>query len=159
MADEHEHFWEIIGGMSVCMVTTVDDGIIRSRPMVPYVDPAKRTIHFMTDSGSAKIFEIKDETDMALNFADTGQMLFASVSAKGSVTQDQKLIDQMWGPYAEVFFGSDPKEADVTIIKATPVQAEYWDNNKNSLIIAAEMTKAYFTDEGPNLGTNAKLDF
>lgn len=54
MTDAHSRFWEILDGMRVCMVTTEDAGALRARPMAPVVDTDKRTIHFVTDSRSAK---------------------------------------------------------------------------------------------------------
>ena len=158
MTGDTEKFWVILADMTVCMVTTRDGDVLRSRPMAPYIDAEKRTIRFMTDSDSAKLIELSDNSDMALNFADQKKMIFVSVSAKGVISRDRDLIKDMWGPYAEVFFGSDPETADVAIIKAVPVQAEYWDNSGGMLKLAAEMTRAYFSDDGPNLGENAKLD-
>jgi len=159
MTTDHNRFWEIIEGMTACMVTTTDGDVLRSRPMAPFIDTEKRTIHFVTDSDSAKIFEITQDQDIVLNFADQSKMVFASVSAKAMVNYDRDLIKRLWGPYCDVFFGGDAETADVAVIKAAPVQAEYWDNDKSKLAIAAEMTRAYFADDGPDLGENAKLDF
>ena len=158
MTDEHSRFWEIIAGSKACMVTTEDGGIMRSRPMAPFVDPDARTIHFVTDSGSAKIYELNADNDIALSFADTDAMLFASVSGKGVVSRDRDLIRKLWGPYCDVFFEGGPEDADVVVIKVTPSQAEYWDNDKGKISMAVEMTRAYFSDNGPNLGENAKLN-
>ncbi|SFS11210.1 pyridoxamine 5'-phosphate oxidase family protein [Yoonia litorea] len=157
MADDKQHFWDIIAKIGVCMVTTKDGDVIRSRPMAPYIDTEARTIQFMTDSDSAKVFELDADEDIALSFADTGKMLFASVSGYGEVSRDQALIAELWGPYAEVFFGNDPEKADVAIVKVTPVQAEFWDNQKGYISLALEMGRAYFSEGGPNLGDNAKL--
>ena len=85
-------------------------------------------------------------------------MLFASVSGKGKLIRNRAMIHKMWGPYCEVFFGSDPATADVVVIEVTPTQAEYWDNDKGKANMAVELARAYFSDDGPNLGANAKLD-
>lgn len=158
MKNEHSRFWEILGGMRVCMVTTEDGGILRSRPMAPFVDEKTLTIQFVTDNGSAKLYELAADNDIALSFADTGKMVFASVSGKASVSRDRKLIRDLWGPYCDVFFDGGAENADVAVITIDPSQAEYWDNDKNKVAMAVEMTRAYFSDGGPNLGANAKLD-
>lgn len=157
MTQDTEKFWQIISDITVCMVTTRDGDVLRSRPMAPYVDAQEKTIRFLTDGDSAKLFELQDNSDVALNFVDQKGMIFASVSAKGVISRDEDLIDQMWGPYAAVFFGPDRENADVAVIKAIPVQAEFWDNSTGKIKMAAEMTRAYFTEGGPNLGDNAKL--
>ena len=158
MTDQTERFWDILEGMQVCMVTTQDGGVMRSRPMAPYISRLERTIRFVTDNDSAKICELQQDRDIALSFADTDRMLFASVSGTASVSRDRARIREMWGPYCEVFFGSDPDTADVAIIDVAATQAEYWDNDKGKLALAFEMTRAYFLDDGPNLGENAKLN-
>ena len=157
MTHDKDQFWDIIEEVSVCMVTTNDGDIMRSRPMAPYIDKDARTIQFMTDGNSAKVFELNADQDIALSFANPDKMLFASVSGRGVVSRDRALIRDLWGPYAEVFFGGNSADADVAVIKVKPTQAEFWDNRKGRVAMAAELTKAYFTDEGPNLGENAKL--
>ncbi len=159
MTSDKNDFWDTISDTSVCMVTTNDDGLLRSRPMAPYIDASAKTIHFVTDSDSAKTFEIAADQDIGLSFMDGGKMVYVSVSAKGTVSRDPKLIKQLWGPYCKVFFGDGPEGADVAVIRAEPVQAEIWDNSGSKLAIAAEMTRAYFSEDGPDLGDNTKINF
>ncbi len=83
-------------------------------------------------------------------------MQFASVSGCGRITEDRELIEKLWGPYCEAFFPDGRDSVAVITVEAS--QAEYWDNDKGSLSIAYEVAKAYFGDEGPDLGENAKLD-
>ncbi|SOE18998.1 general stress protein 26 [Hoeflea halophila] len=158
MTDKHEHerFWEIIAGMRACMVTTSDGGLIRARPMAPFVDKDARVIQFVTDDDSAKIDEMLLDRELCLSFADTKAMLFASVSGRAEISEDKRLIDKLWGPYCEAFFPDGPDSVSVITVNAS--RAEYWDNDKGVLKMAYEVTKAYFTDEGPNLGENAKLE-
>lgn len=158
MANDKERIWDIIGELSVCMVTTKDGAVMRSRPMAPYIDTEARTIRFLTDGDSAKVFELHDDQNVALSFANMDKMLFASVSGHGIVSRDRELIKMLWGPYAEVFFSGSSDDADVAVITVAPTQAEFWDNSKGKLAIAGELTKAYFSDDGPDLGVNAKLN-
>lgn len=158
MTSDKYQLWEILEAVGERMVTTKDGDVMRSRPMVPLIDKDARTIRFMTDDESAKVFELNTDTDIALSFADTDKMLFASVSGHGRVSSDQGQISEMWGPYAEVFFGSGPENADVAIVTIDPVQAEFWNNRTGKVAMAFEMARAYFSEDGPNLGANAKLE-
>lgn len=155
MTDEHEHFWDIIADMRACMLVTKDESVLRSRPLVPFIDKETRTIQFVTTDDSAKVEELLKHHELCLTFADTEKMLFASVSGRGEITEDRRLVDKLWGPYCEVFFPDGPESVAVITVKAS--QAEYWDSNKGKLSMAYEVTKAYFSDEGPDLGENAKL--
>ncbi len=156
MTQEHDHFWDIIADIPACMVTTTDGAFIRARPMAPFIDKDARVIQFVTDEDSAKIQEMLLDRDLCLSFADTKAMLFASVSGRAEVSEDKALINKLWGPYCEAFFPDGPDSVSVITVNAS--RAEYWDNDKGNLKMAYEVTKAYFTDRGPNLGENAKLD-
>ncbi|WP_187428533.1 hypothetical protein ROLI_044640 [Roseobacter fucihabitans] len=120
------------------------------------IDADNRTIHFVTDSDSAKIYVLNADNDLALSFPDTDKMLFASVSGKSIVSWGRQLIHKLWRPYCDVFFGGGPGNADVAVIQVLPTQAEYWDNDKGKVAMAVAMTKAYFSDGGPDLGENAE---
>lgn len=156
MTQEHDHFWDIIADIPVCMVTTYDDGYIRARPMAPFIDKDARLIQFVTDDGSEKIEELLLNSDLCLSFSDTKLKRFASVSGRARLSEDKALIKKLWGPYCEVFFPGGPESVSVITVDAT--RAEYWDDDKGNLRMAYEVTKAYFTDQGPDLGDNAKLD-
>jgi len=155
MAQEHESFWNIISEMSACMLVTTDEAVLRARPLAPFIDKQTQTIQFVTDDDSAKVEELLKHRKLCLTFSDTKKMQFASVSGYGEITQDRGLVDRLWGPYCDAFF---PEGRDsVAVITVSTVQAEYWDNDKGNLAMAYELTKAYFGDDGPDLGENAKL--
>lgn len=156
MTQKHDHFWNIIADMPACMLVTADENVLRSRPLAPFVDKESRTIQFVTDNDSAKVAELLNHRELCLTFADTGKMQFASVSGRGQITEDRKLVDKLWGPYCEAFF-PDGRES-VAVITVEALQAEYWDNDKGKLSMAYEVAKAYLGDEGPDLGENAKLE-
>lgn len=157
MTDQHARFWEILDEMTACMVTTEDGGVLRSRPMAPFINKEAHPIQFVTDSDSAKIYELNQDADVALSFVESSKMLFASVSGKGLISRDRDLIRKLWGPYCDVFFEGGAENADVAVITVAPTQAEYWDNDKGKVSMAIEMARAYFFEGGPNLGENAKL--
>lgn len=152
-----EDFWDLLESVSICMVSTVDDDVIRARPMAPYIDREAGLIRFMTDRKSAKVEEMNDEHMVALSFADTDDMKFASLSGTASVTTDRSLVDKMWGPYAETFFPGDKDTADVAIITVRPIQGEYWDNDISIFKMGWEVAKGYFTKDTPELGDNGKV--
>lgn len=156
MTNQHEHFWDIVADVPVCMVTTSDDGYIRARPMAPFIDKDARVIQLVTDDDSAKIEEMILDRDLCLSFADTKAMQFASVSGRAEISENRDLINSLWGPYCEAFFPDGPDSVSVITLNAS--RAEYWDNDIAGLKMAYEITKAYFTDQGPDLGENAKLE-
>ncbi len=63
-----------------------------TNPFWSQVRAFARTVHFLTDGDSAKAYELNADNDIALSFADTSAMVFASVSGKGTVSWDRDLI-------------------------------------------------------------------
>ncbi|MEM8750664.1 MAG: pyridoxamine 5'-phosphate oxidase family protein [Pseudomonadota bacterium] len=157
MSDKQENLWNMIDDQMVCMVTTNDNGVLRSRPMAPFIDKDKKTIRFMTDRTSGKVEELHHDSDLVLNFMNDDKLQYVSISGRGKVTTDRAMIKQMWGPYCDIWFTGDADTADVAVVLVEPTQAEYWDDNTGKIKMAYEMSKAYFSDEAPDLGENAKL--
>ncbi len=157
MKNEHEKFWSLIDDMNVCMVTTHDGGVLRSRPMAPYVDQDHKVIRFMTDRSSAKVEELHHDKDLALSFADNDDYRFASVSGRGQVSTNRAMIKDLWGPACDIWFEGDADTADVAVITVQPEQAEFWDSDSGKIKTAFEIAKAYFTDDVPDLDGNAKI--
>jgi general stress protein 26 len=157
MKNEHEKFWSLIDDINVCMVTTNDNGTLRSRPMAPYVDSEHKTIRFITDRSSAKVEELHHDKDIALSFADADDYRFASVSGLGQVSTNRDVIKDLWGPQCDIWFEGDADTADVAVITVKPEQAEIWDSESGKVKTAFEIAKAYFTDDVPQLNGNSKI--
>lgn len=157
MTKEHNKFWTMIERPTACMVTTIDNGMLRSRPMAPYIDKENQTIRFITDRTSAKIEELHHNRPLALNFVNESDMQYVSISGRGEVSTDRGLIKEMWGPYCDIFFGGKPETADVAVITVKPEQAEYWDSKSGKMAQVFSLARAYFTDETPDLGEYEKL--
>ena len=158
MTDKQDQFWDIISEATNCMVTTNDEGVLRSRPMAAYVNKGHKVIRFLTDRGAAKVEELHHDRDVNVSFVNNDDHRYASVSGRASVTTDRSLVKELWGPAAEIWFEGDADTADVAVITVVPEQAEYWDADSGKIKAAYELTKAYFTDETPDIGENAKLD-
>lgn len=158
MNEDIAKLWDMISRPTACMVTTIDGGILRSRPMAPYIDKEERLVRFMTDRTAPKLEELHHNRQVGLSFVNENDMQYVSMSGRGEVTADRELIKEMWGPYCDVFFGGNPETADVAVITIKPEQAEFWDSGKGKVAKAFSLAKAYFTDEGPDLGENAKVE-
>ena len=166
MSDTHESrrddMWDVIETFDFCMLTTHDtiDGekLMRSRPMASYPDRAANRLRFLSKRTDDKVEEVNEARDVCLNFARPDDNRFVSVSGRATMTTDRALIEELWGPAAEIWFGGEPETADVAVIEVEPVAAEYWKKDETAFTRMAEMAKGYFTDEPPEIGENAKVD-
>src|SRR5687767_12153245 len=94
-------FWSLIDGIEICAMTTRELSALRARPMMPDVDRAKHEFRFLTRQSTHKIEELAANPDVNLAFYDPQQETFLSVSGQAYLTQDRKLIDELWSPGAK----------------------------------------------------------
>lgn len=159
MTEKHENFWDLIENITICMVTTNDNGSLRSRPMASKVDRETGLIYFLTESGTPKLEELHQDSDLALSFADPDNHCYVSVSGRGVVSKDRELIKKLWGPFCDVWFEGDADTADVSVISVHPEQGDYWKNTSGKVKTAFEMAKFYFIDGVPDIGENRRVTF
>ena len=161
--DPRKQFWQLLEEFTFAMLTTHDtiDGkqVMRARPMAHYLDVDEGVIRFMSERTDDKVSEIADEHDVALIYAQPGNNRFVSVSGRANQTTDRALIKELWGPAAEEWFEGDADTADVVVIEVRPVEAEYWRKDDNAIKRGFEMVKGLVSNEEPDIGANAKIDF
>jgi general stress protein 26 len=140
------------------MMTTRDGGVLRSRPMRPQIDDSTREFRFLTRLSTHKIEELAENPEVNLAFADQGSGDFVSVSGQAYLTQDKKLIDQLWSTAAEAYFNCGKTDPEIAVIRVVPSLAEYWDA-KSTLVQAWNVFKAKYTQLPPDLEENRKVAF
>src|SRR5262245_34360413 len=96
-----DRVWELMGKISICMLTTHDGGRIRSRPMAAFVRRNEDAVYFLADVNHHKDEEIRDNPNVGLAFAD-GQR-FVSVTGQAAVSRDVQKIKDLWGPSAKAW--------------------------------------------------------
>jgi general stress protein 26 len=157
MAEETlDTFWSLIDGIDICMMTTRDAGALRARPMTAKADKATHEFRFLTRQSTQKVDELAANPDVNLAFSDPKTGDYVSVSGQAYLTQDRKLIDQLWTASADAYFGCGKNDPDIAVIRVVPSKAEYWDA-RSTLRQAWNVFKAKDSDLEPELGANRKL--
>ena len=161
--DPREQLWELLDEFTFTMLTTHDtiggrDGM-RARPMAQHLDREAGVIRFLSNRTAGKVEEIADEHDVALIYADAGDSRYVSVSGRATQTTDRALIKRLWDAGAEIWFEGDAETADVVVIEVRPLEAEYWRQDDNALARGFKLVKGFLSDEQPDVGANAKIDF
>lgn len=149
--------WELLDGFSVAMVTTIDEGVLRSRPMAPFIDKDEMSISFLTHRSSNKVDELDADDRACLTFMSVGSNDYVSVSGRLVATDDRAKIKSLWGPYADTWFEAGPSDPNIIALTMEVEQAEYWDGTLNVITAAWEIGKAYGASKTPNLSDNQKI--
>lgn len=159
--DQYDKLDHLIKDIKICMMTTSDGGLLRSRPMwvkSSLRDGADRKLWFFTKQSAAKVDEIRDESDVNLSFADPGSDEFVSVSGKARVSRDREKIKDLWDVSLKAWFPDGPESQDIALISVEPTAAEYWDVPSSAMVHLWGIVKAATTGESPSPGETAKVD-
>ncbi|MES2906028.1 MAG: pyridoxamine 5'-phosphate oxidase family protein [Pseudomonadota bacterium] len=159
MADTHEQFWTMIKKFRTCMVTTIDGGLLRSRPLAPLTLGHNKAIYFLVARDSHKIEEIEKFPQLNLSFASDGKNEYVSVSGDASFSDDIALKKELWSEMADIWFDHGPEDPNAIVLIVEPTAAEYWDGTRNIAKMVWEFAKAKLTNLKPDLGKNRKLSF
>ena len=153
---ECQKLWDIIKDIKVGMLTSVDDKLLRARPMHNVQDEFKGKLWYFTDSNAHKVAEIQDEQDVCISYADPKSQNYVSLSGKATLTRDEGLINRFWNPFTAAWFNKGKDDDSVALLEITVQQAEYWDAQSDGVMSIFEIVKANLTDKKPDLGHNHK---
>lgn len=149
--------WALVREIPVCMLTTRDGDVLRSRPMATVLDQGRQEFLFLTRASSHKSREIEQRTSVNLSFADPEKDLFISVSGEGRLSEEHDVARRLWNPYAEAYFPEGPDSSDIAVLHVVPHQAEYWVGGKPQQLELEELQKARAAGTQPDLGLNEKV--
>ncbi len=157
MESRRRDLWELVRSIPVCMLTTRDGDMLRSRPMATVIDEDKQEFLFLTRASSHKAREIEKGTDVNLSFALPDRDLFISVSGEGRVTKDADTARQLWNPYIATYLPHGPEGDDVAVLRVAPKQAECWFGGRPQKLDLGELEGIIESGSPHDLGTSGQV--
>ena len=148
----------IIKGIRIAMLTTNDNGLLRSRPMATQQAPFDGDLWFFCDADSAKVYEIRHDRAVNVSYADADHQTYASVSGQASVVRDSAKARELWTPFHKAWFPKGPDDPSLALLSVRVEQAEYWDAPSSTMTHIVGFAKAVLTGHRYVPGENEKLD-
>jgi general stress protein 26 len=153
-----DHVWQIAEKIKTCMLTTLSEHGLRSRPMHAIPDREDGCLWFITDQRGAKEDEITAAPDVCLAFVDTGSNTYLSITGRAEMTRDVAKAKELWSSEAQAWWPKGPTDPDVRVLRVAPADAEYWDTRGNSVTVALKLAAARLAGNPPHLGDNKKVE-
>jgi general stress protein 26 len=136
----------------VCMLTTLHEGRIYSRPMSLQEVDEDHALWFLTRLTSPKIADTSGGQSVNVTVAEKG--FWASVSGTATVVRDVERQKEYWSTATESFYGdASPEDPEVVLLKVVPDTAEYWDS-PGLAATALEMVRGKVTGNPARPGDN-----
>ncbi|MGI9056206.1 MAG: pyridoxamine 5'-phosphate oxidase family protein [Pyrinomonadaceae bacterium] len=149
---------ELIKDIQTGMLTTIDGGVLRSRPMATQEADFDGTLFFLTGANTHKDEEIKKDNRVSVSYAEPSDNIYVSVSGTAETFHDQAKIDELWNPFYKAWFPEGQNDPNIRVLKVSVEQAEYWDSSSSTIVHLVGFLKALATGEQYDGGENKKID-
>lgn len=126
----------LVDDIRVCLFCTdlkTDDGST-CRPMTAIKVCDEGNIWFFSEKNSDKNKAIEEDKDVQLFFSNPDKNIYMVVNGIAEIILDKITIDELWTPIAKTWFKQGKKDPNISIIKVTPKNAYYWDNDDSQMI-------------------------
>jgi general stress protein 26 len=150
--------WQLVEEIRIAMLTTQDDGVLRSRPMECVQVDEDRALWFFTGASSPKTSEVRDDRHVNLSLVDKANQNYVSISGRATIVHDREKAKELWTEDQRAWFPDGVDDRNLALLKVKVEQAEYWDKPTSAMVAAHGLVRAV-AGETPDLGENEKLSF
>lgn len=154
-----EKLKELIEGIDFCMLTTVDGGHFRSRPMSTQEFEFDGDLWFFTNENTHKVTEIQQDDRVNVAYSKPEDSRFVSVSGRGEIVKDRAKIEELWSPVLKAWFPDGLEDPTLCLLRVNVEEAEYWDQPSGKIVQALGFVKALATGSEMDTGENEKIRF
>lgn len=148
---------ELTEGIDFCMLTTIDSGHLRSRPMSTQQFEFDGELWFLTSDETHKVEEIAKDPRVNVAYSAPQDNKYLSVSGRAEITKDRTKIDELWSPVHKAWFPEGKDDPHLCALKVDIEHAEYWDAPGSRLVQLFGFVKALATGQEADYGENKKI--
>jgi general stress protein 26 len=142
----------LIKDIDIAMLTTVDKGVLRSRPMATQEKEFDGELWFFTSKNTHKAEEIEKDNRVNVSYSEPADNRYVSMSGTAELINDRAKIEELWSPNLLAWFPKGLEDENIMLLKVSVEQAEYWDATSSSVVEALGLLKSLVTGERPNTG-------
>lgn len=149
-----EDIREMIKDIRFAMLCThSNNGHIHSRPMGTQGMDKDGNIWFLTARDSEKLAEVRANSNVCVCYSSPSDNTYVCIMGEAEEVDDQSKIDEYWTPFAKAWFPEGKDDPNLTLIKVSSHEAEYWDSDSNKIVVGIKMlgsiiTGKEYVDEG-----------
>jgi general stress protein 26 len=127
---------ELVEKASTCFFCTrlKTDESFSTRPMSALKIDDEGNTWFLSALGSKKNLEIAEDPAVQMLFQGSDYSDFLTVYGTASISQDRKMIDELWNPMIKTWFTEGKDDPRISVIKVIPIEAYYWDTKHVQVI-------------------------
>ena len=147
----------LIKDIQMAMLTTIDGGALRARPMATQDSEFDGELWFFTSDKTHKVAEIEKDNRANVSYSKPNDNVYVSVSGAVSIVKDREKIEELWNPAYKAWFPDGLDDPTICLLKINVEQAEYWDSPSSTIVHIVGFVKALVTGERAQGGENEKI--
>ena len=155
--DRISKVWELAKAVRVAMLTTRHADSIAARPMYSIIPNDEGAVWFVTERGSAKVDEARQNPDALLTYSSGSDGDHVVMTGNIAVISDRLKLKSLWNAGADIFFPKGPTDEAAVLLRFEPATAEYWTGGSGLLAFALNFVEAKATGVRPNAGEHATV--
>jgi len=150
---------ERIKDIRVAIMTTISsEGKLHSRPMATNEMEDDGSLWFFTDHSSEKVSELSRDNVVSLSYSNPDDNTYVCLTGEAEVVDDRMKMKELFNPIVKAWYPKGLDDPDMTLLKVTPQDAEYWDGSSSKMVVAFNMLKAVVTGKEYNEGEHGKVN-
>src|SRR5829696_307208 len=161
MAEDRNASIEKLKGMlediDFCMLTTIDGGKLRSRPMSTQELGENAELWFFTRDNTHKMDEIAADNRVNVAYSKPDDNTYVSVSGSASLSKDRAKMEELWSPILKAWFPDGLEDPNICLLKVDVEEAEYWESTSSTIVQLAGFVKAMVTGQEADYGDHGKV--
>ncbi|MCB1024049.1 MAG: pyridoxamine 5'-phosphate oxidase family protein [Acidobacteria bacterium] len=147
----------LVESIETAMLTTIDNGVLRSRPMGTREIDLDGNLWFFTNAETHKVSEIMKDNRVSVTYASPENSTYVSITGTAEFSTDETKIVQLWDPIEKAWYPKGLNDPTLVLLMVNVEQAEYWDANKSAYVQIKGFLKAAVTGEKAVGSENRKL--
>lgn len=144
-------------GIDFCMLTTINGGQLRSRPMSTQEMGEDGELWFFTSDETHKVEEIEADSRVNAAYSKPDDNLYVSVSGRAELVKDREKIEELWNPILKAWFPDGLEDPHLSLLRISVEEAEYWDSPNSKIVQLYGFVKAVVTGKPAGSGDHGKV--
>jgi len=148
---------ELIEDIDFAMLTTINGGQLRSRPMSTQKFELDGDIWFFTSDQTHKVDEIEKDNRVNVAYSKPEDNVYISVSGRARLVKDKEKIEELWNPILKAWFPKGLDDPTLALLQISVEEAEYWDSPNSKIVQLIGFVKALITGTPADGGEHGKV--
>jgi general stress protein 26 len=152
-----EKLKELVSRSRVGMLGTMEENIMRFRPMSHVDIDDEGNLWFFTSQDSWKADSIKSNPSVYLTYVNESDSTYLSIVGFAQLLVDRERMKELFNPFVKAWFPKGLKDPSLALLMIHPLEVDYWVNDDSKVLTYMKILSASVMGTQPNIGEHGKL--